>query len=41
MDSRYPFFTWANPLELNLLAKLTGGALIPQVAAVLYCETLV
>lgn len=26
---------------LSLLAKLTGGALIPQVAAVLYCETLV
>lgn len=38
------FFTGANPLEagcLGLLAKLTGSVLIPQVAAVLHCETLV
>lgn len=44
MDAEYPFFTWAKPLGadcLGLLAKLAGGVLIPQVAAVLHCETLV
>lgn len=43
MGARYPFSTWANPLEaghLGLLAELTSVILVPQVAAVLHCGNL-